>query len=274
MEVCPAFVDETGVLTGSSKKQPLFGIGVLIVPNTRTITDSFYRLHFNFVQNRAAKRNEYRRELNARGTSLDLDEVDRLMWSTRHHEYKFTEVTLANIQQYVDLLNLYFSFSDLEFHCLMLDRWDPNAGLGKWNNDEWAAYNYFATELLRLRLTRNVFAIVDLQGEPDKSDVHLEDALCSVPFVKGCLRATSDMSVFLQLVDVLLGCVQFDLRSQMGLYDPGSKRGMAKRQLMNFVKGRLGIGQDDELLPDGQDLVEWSQPSTFTILKGEWPEGL
>ncbi len=273
MEVCPAFVDETGVLSGSSKNQPIFGVGVVVVPNTGDITDSFYSLHYNFVQNRATKRNEFRRELRARGMSLGLDEVDRLMWSTRHHEYKFTEVTLVNIQQYVDLINLYFSYSDLEFHCSIWDRRDPNAGLSRWGNDEWAAYAHFVKELLARSLTRNVFAIVDLQGEPDKSHVHLEDELCSVPFVKGCLRATSDMSIFLQLVDVLLGCVQFDIRSQMGSYAPGSKRGMAKRQLVNFVKSKLGIGQQDELLPGGRHLAQWGQPSTFTITRGKWPDG-
>ena len=35
MEVCPAFIDETGILTGSVKEQPVYGIGVLVVPDPR-----------------------------------------------------------------------------------------------------------------------------------------------------------------------------------------------------------------------------------------------
>ena len=31
MEVCPAFIDETGILTGLVKEQPVYGIGVLVV---------------------------------------------------------------------------------------------------------------------------------------------------------------------------------------------------------------------------------------------------
>ena len=46
MEMCPAFIDETGILTGS-RQQPVYGIGVLIIPDPRAITDSLYRLHFN-----------------------------------------------------------------------------------------------------------------------------------------------------------------------------------------------------------------------------------
>ena len=113
MEVCPAFIDETGVLSESANRQPVFGIGVLVVPETKEITESLYRLHFNFVQDRARARNEFRKQLESRDASLSVAEVERLMWSSRHHEYKFAEVTHFNVQNYVDLLNLYFSFPSL-----------------------------------------------------------------------------------------------------------------------------------------------------------------
>ena len=270
MEVCPVFIDETGVLNGSVREQPIYGIGMLIVPETSKITDSFYRLHYNFIQDRATKRKEVRREIQARDTLPSMDEVDRMMWSTRHHEYKFSEVTRSNLQQYINILNLYFSFSDIEFHSLMLNRLEPEASLDRWDSDEWAAYAHFAKTLLEERLTRNAFAIVDLQGEPKRSDIHLEDVLCSVPSVKGCLRATSDMSIYLQLVDVLLGCVQFDIKDHAGFYDSTSKRAQAKGQLTDFLKRRLGMGREDTLLPRGKSFNQWDAPSRFTVWKGEW----
>ena len=140
MEVCPAFIDETGVLSGPVRQQPIYGIGVLIVPETSEITDSLYRLHFNFHRDRATERGRIRTEIQARGTVPTLEEVDRLMWSTRHHEYKFAEVTRFNIQHYIDILNLYFSFVGAEFHSLMMDRQDNPHGLERWGNDEWEAY--------------------------------------------------------------------------------------------------------------------------------------
>ena len=270
MEVCPVFIDETGVLTGPVQKQPIYGVGVLVVPETSEITDSFYRLHYNFIQDRATKRKEMRKEIQGRDTLPTIDEVDRMMWSTRHHEYKFSEVTKSNLQQYINILNVYFSFPDLEFHCVVLNRSEPKAGLRRWDNDEWAAYAHFVRTLLEKRLTRDVFAIVDLQGEPKKSDVHLEDVLCSVPSVKGCLRATSDMSIYLQLVDVLLGCVQFDAKDHTGFYNPTSKRAQAKGQLTEFLKRRLGIRREEALLPSGEVFRQWNAPSAFTVWKGEW----
>lgn len=270
MEVCPAFIDETGVLTESSSKQPVYGIGLLIVPDTKAITDSFYRLHFNFIQKMTSQRGKFRKELQSTCSPLTLTEMERLMWSSRHHEYKFSEVTHFNIQDYIDILNLYFSFPELEFHALMLDKRDSRAGLGKWDNDSWVAYTHFGKKLLEESLTRDVFAIVDLQGEPDKASVHLEDVLCSVGMVKGCLRATSDMSIYLQLVDLLLGCVQYDLKERMGFYDPTSKRAKAKGQLTQLVKSKLGIARGEAFLPDGQPFKSHAATSVFSVSRGEW----
>ena len=269
MEVCPAFIDETGVLSESANRQPIFGIGVLVVPETKVITESFYRLHFNFVQERARKRNEFRKQLQDRDATLSLAEIERLMWSSRHHEYKFAEVTHFNIQDYVDLINLYFSFPDLEFHSTIFNRLDPKASLARWDNDTWLTYTSVTKDLLEKRVTRDVFAIVDLQSKPDQSAVHLEDVLCSVSTVKGCLRATSDMSIYLQLVDLLLGCVQYDIKESIGYYDPSSKRAKAKGQLANFLKTKLGIRREDRFLSGGQSF-EWKTHSTFTVTEGEW----
>ena len=270
MEVCPAFVDETGVLTESSTKQPVYGIGLLVVPDTKRITDRFYRLHFNFIQKMTYERNRLRRTLRSENRLPTLLEVDRLMWSTRHHEYKFADVTHFNIQDYIDILNLYFSFPDFEFHSLMMNKYDKKAWLGRWDNNPWMAYTHFTKELLAKRLKRDVFAIVDLQDKPGRSNVHLEDVLCSVPMVKGCLRATSDMSLYLQLIDLLLGCVQYDLKDQMDYYTPGSKRAKAKGQLVGLVKSKLGMRQGDIFLPNGESLKCWNIPSTFTVSRGTW----
>ena len=270
MEVCPVFIDETGVLSGSPREQPIYGIGALVIPETREITEALYRLHFNLSSERMAERREVRRQMQSRSAPPSLREVDSLMHSTRHHEYKFSEVTRFNVQHYIALLNLYFSFTEPTFHALLLNRLDPGYSLSRWDGDQWAAYVSLVRRLLEQRLDSDCFAIVDLQGKPDKSPVHLEDTLCAVPAVKGCLRATSDMSVYLQLVDVLLGCVQFDLKDASGYYGPESKRAAEKRELVNFLKNRLGLQPPDRLLPEGEMTREWRAPSRLTLQRGDW----
>ena len=270
MEVCPVFIDETGVLSGSPQQQPVYGIGALVVPDTRSITDSLYRLHFNFSSGRMAERHELRRDIKARGEAPTLREVDRLMHSTRHHEYKFSEVSRYNLQQYVDLLNLYFSFPDVQFHAMILDRLDTDYSLSRWHGDVWEAYADLTRTLLERRLDRNVFAIVDLQGKPNDSPVYLEDQLCSVGTVKGCLRATSDMSVYLQLVDVLLGCVQFDWKDANNYYGTTSRRAEEKRELASFVKNQIGLRSEDRFLESGTSFNSWESPSLFTVCREDW----
>ncbi len=270
MDVLPAFVDETGVLTDSVRLQPVYGIGLLLVHDPAKVTESFYRLHFSYGSGSATRRSQLREEIKQGERSPTLQEFDRLMWSTRHHEYKFSEVASHNLQHYIDLLNMYFASGCLEFHALLMDRTEPGFSLSLWNNDPWQAYVEVARELLEQRLTRPVFAIVDLQGQPSSSPIQLEDTLCLAEKVSGCMRASSETQVFLQLVDVLLGCVQADWKDHNGFYTPESKRGQAKRELVKFLRTRLGLPHDHPMITRQQRAWETAAPLPFTVsLKGE-----
>lgn len=187
------------------------------------------------------------------------------MWGSRHHEYKFAAVSSYNVQEYIDLFSVFFAYSGPEFHSLVIDRTVPGYGLQPWGGDAWTAYCALSSELLARRLHQDVFVIVDLQSKPERAGEYLEDALCSVPNAVGCLRASSETSVFLQLVDLLVGCVQFDIRDQRQSYSVGSKRGSAKRDLVRFLKGRLGVALNEPLLPDTAPDRQWEGNCTFSV---------
>lgn len=272
MEVCPAFIDETGILGDSAKKQPTYGVGVLVVPEPPSVTDQFYRLHFNFLSDRATARKDLIKDIRARALSLTMDEFNLLQRDTRHHEYKFSEVTKGNVDQYIALLRLYFTHPGFEFHGLLADRHDPRFNLGVWEGDLWRAYLDFVAELVRRRVVRDVFAIVDLQGAPVAAHEELEDRLCGLPHLKGCLRASSETSVFLQMVDVLLGCLQFDWNDAHGRYGDGSGRAAAKRRVSQFVKARLGIPLDEPVLTKERPYRRWSKTSAFSATLWRPPE--
>ena len=269
MEVVPAFVDETGVLTSSTKDQPVYGIGMLLVHDPEKVTDSFYDLHFRYGSERATKRSQIRETVRGREGGLNLDELDRLMWSTRHYEYKFSEVSPHNLQHYIDLLNLYFSYDCLEFHSLLVDRTESGFNLRLWNNDPWQAYVELGKELMEERLSRPAFAVVDFQRRPNDSSISIEDTLSSATNVAGCMRASSETQVFLQLVDVLLGCVQADWRNHNGFSNSESKRGQAKGELLNFLKRQLGLPSIYPMVTHSERNLEALAPLPFTVsLKG------
>ena len=116
---------------------------------TQDARTKLHRLSFdsNLSTSRAKQRSELRREIKEGMRSPSLSEVDHLMWSTRHQEYKFSDVTSHNLQQYIDLLNLYFSFDCFEFHALLVDRTEPGFSLSQWNNDSWRAYIELGSQL-------------------------------------------------------------------------------------------------------------------------------
>ena len=270
MEVCPAFIDETGVLSGPRHLQPLYGIGTLVVPDPKVATGRLYRLHFSFAASRQSARGRIRRQVRAGGKRPTLSELDSLMISTQHHEYKFNSITRNNAQQYIDLLNIYFEFPEMQFHALLMDRMASEYTLARWDGDIWHAYADLTRELLEQHLDRDVFAIADLQDKPDRSSIYLEDIICAVPAVKGCLRATSEMSIYLQLVDLLLGCVQFDWKDANGYYDANSGKAAAKREVTNFVKARLGLRPAEAFWGSRDARRHWHTPSLFTISRGSW----
>ena len=265
MNVVPAFVDETGVLTSSTRDQPVYGIGMLLVHDVARVTDSFYDLHFQYGSERATKRSQVRDKVKDREAGLTLDELDRLMWSTRHYEYKFSEVSPHNLQHYIDLLNLYFSGDCFEFHALLVDRTEPSFSLTQWNNDPWQAYVELGKELMEERLTRPAFVVVDFQRRPNSSSISIEDTISLATNVAGCIRASSETQVFLQMVDVLLGCVQADWKNHNGFFLPESRRGQAKRELLNFLKSKLALPTGKPMVTHADRVVETLSPLPFTV---------
>ena len=251
----------------------MYGVGVLVVPDPTAITNSLYRLHYNFASDRQKHRNQLRRNIEQDGRSITSKELDQLMLASRHHEYKFSAVTRFNLQQYIDLLNIYFSFSELQFHAVIFDRLEPGYSLDRWYGDEWKAYSEITRELLTLRMDREVFVTLDYQDKPNKATLLIEDVVCQAPQVAGCMRASSETSVFLQLVDILLGCVQFDWKEDKGFYREGSQRAKEKKMLAEFVKDKLGMRRQERFLPADPQRTS-DRPSVFTICQGSWANGV
>ena len=248
-----------------TREQPVFGIGLVVVKDPASVTDSFYKLHFDFLSRKLEERRQLRQKIQARGGQATLGEVDALMRQSWHREYKFARIAKHNLPQYIELLNLYFSFACFEFHALLVDRTSPDFHLSRWGSDPWEAYVALARELLKRCLKQPAFAIVDFQAQPRKSSVSLEREFCSVPAVAGCIRASSESEVFLQLVDVLLGCVQADWRESNGLYPESSSRADVRKSLVAYMKARLGIAADEPIVTRRRPLRATTTPTPFTV---------
>ena len=241
------------------------GVGMLLVADARSVTDILYTHHLQVTAQHLTRRRQLIQETENSNTPLTADQAHHLLRSTRHTEFKFSDISRLNVQHYLDLLNLYFSLPGVEFHAIIIDRFQEASDLAGFKN-YWDAYTSCARELLRRRLKQDVFALPDYQGTPTKPPtVRIEDALESVPLVRGCLRITSEMSVFVQVTDVLLGCLYADWKSHFGGFQPGSKRARAKLRVAKALRRHLQIPAGKPIVSNDHTYMSRRQPSPFSV---------
>ena len=120
------------------------------------------------------------------------------------------------------------------------------------------------TTLLKRRLREPAFVCFDWQTRPKNQSVVLEDEVCALQHVVGCLRMTSETSCFLQRVDLLLGVVSFDWRDARGLIKP-SKNAILREDLVRFVKRKLGMRPSERFLEPGRIYFSRRTPMKVTI---------
>ena len=64
--------------------------------------------------------------------------------------------------------------------------------------------------------------------------------------------------------------MQFDWKDANGYYGTMSQRAGEKRELVNFVKSRLGVATEDRLLTKEVTEASWETPSRFAVRLGDW----
>jgi hypothetical protein len=261
MKVAPCFVDETGALHASA--QSLFAIGCLIVREVPDLTDRLTTVSLNLNAKVRQQRLDLLRDIerNRKG-NIQLRELHQLMANTRHHEYKFTELRKHNRSDYIALLDIFFSYPGSEFHCLIVER--NQEALQYCGGDNWPVYVRVTSALLKRRLREPVFVCSDWQTRPRHQKLRLETELTRLEHVAGCLRMTSEMSTFLQVTDLLLGVASFDWRDARRQIGP-SKNAQMKREVVDFVKSRMGMKPSDWFLPSGRRYFRKSVPIKFSV---------
>jgi len=252
MRVVPCFVDETGALHHTD--QPMLAIG---------LTDALYTASFNFNSRTSQKRLEVQRDIRQiHSGNASLADFQMLLAKTRHHEYKFTGINRDNLQDYVSLLNLFFSVTGSEFHSVVVER-TPGA-LKHFDPDSWPTYVRTTKALLARRINQPSFILCDWQTRPKNQTLSLEDECGAIENVVGCVRITSETSPFLQIVDLLLGTISFDWRDARGqIADSTSSR--LKRDLVIFVKKQLGMSPTTRFLAPGTSYFSRKLPMRLTV---------
>ncbi|BBL79467.1 hypothetical protein RxyAA322_13210 [Rubrobacter xylanophilus] len=214
------FVDETGVLT-RDPAQPFFALGALKLEKTATL----YR-------------------------ELDVLAARARSGIDPRFEFKFNRINNTNRHLYVDLVDLFFEFPALYFKAFLVDKQHPGFDLESYFRSSWEAQISYAKILLRHIIAENEQAAVlaDYLTKPKASTLFFEEEVAKIsryapsgtppatpPIFNVCMLE-SDASLFVQLVDVLLGLVVYDCKLKRGVHPPNA----AKLSVLNVLKRHLG----------------------------------
>lgn len=231
------FIDETGVLQ-KDPAQRFFGLGLLRLNETAALYEQLTLLKSKVVSGLTKLRDRF--------------------------EFKFNEVNRTNYGFYRDLLDIYFSFPDAAFTAFVIDKQSPQFQMEKFYGDVWEAYIGYSRLVVHKNIgpKDRIFVMADQITKPRASTKYYEIEVARGksrgrnPVYNACLLE-SHASIFIQLVDVLIGCVVFDFRMKSR---PDAAANQCKRDLVELMRKKLNV---DSLA----DKLNKKGPNRFTI----WP---
>lgn len=234
-----AFIDETGVLDESKDIQPYFGVGFLKVNDVTSITEELTKKHYDYYSSQKEKRKEIINTLKNKPRKLSSQELNFLLLSTRHREYKFTKITPTTVENYKQFIDTAFHFP-FSFCALVIDKNNPNFKLTIYKN-YWEAYISYSKLISKNNCRDGITAIIaDYMNRPSGNEKCFEKELDSLPGVFKTIRANSESFLLLQLTDILLGSVIFQWR-QKNDFVKKSNRAKAKIDFVNHLINKLKI---------------------------------
>ncbi len=252
------FIDETGVLDEAKEIQPYFGIGFLKLDDTSLITEKLTQTHYDYYSQQKEERRKVITDLKTTPKTLTQDELNLLLLSTRHYEYKFTKITMANLEKYKQFLDVAFSFP-IYFSALVINKQDPKFNRDFYKN-YWEAYISYAKLVCKHNCGEDkVVIIADYMNRPRESKKFFETELEQLPNVFKTIRANSESFLLLQLTDLLLGATVFQWRQANG-FVKNSNRAKAKIEFTNHLITKLRIPENKKIVCPLAQKITCNQP--------------
>jgi len=235
-----AFIDESGVLDDSTDNQPFFAVGLLRLQDTSLITENLTKRHYDYFGTQKAKRKAMLKELKVSPKTLNNEELNVVFASTRHHEYKFFNISPTTLTRYLELLDTALKYP-LYFCAIVIDKTDPLFDK-TFHKNYWEAYIQYSKLLCSNNCTspETLTVIADYMTKPRDSDKYFEQELNKLPNITNTLRAHSETFTLLQVCDLLLGSVVFQWRQKVG-HIKNSNRARAKKEFVEYLLSKLTI---------------------------------
>ena len=259
------FVDESGVLDAPNNDQPFFAVGILKLQDTAEIGIKLTQRHYDYFSSQKENRQKLLADLRAKPRTLNDRDLNLLLASTRHVEYKFTSITYNTLERYKTLIDTVFEYP-LYFAALIVDKTDPLFDKTIHKN-YWYAYMHY-TKLLCQEHSKSgeqLCVIADYMNKPKDSDKLFEHEINTLPNVFNTLRAHSETFTLLQVCDLLLGSVVFQWKQAKRITN-NSGREIAKNRFVDYLVEKLGATSPTVKYPLAQSIT-YKKPFHFSISK-------
>ena len=261
-----AFIDESGLLDESKTVQPYFAVGFLRIADTSIISERLTQRHYDYFSTQKEKRKKLLGDLRNKPRTLSDSDLNMLLVSTRHYEYKFTSVTHTTLERYKSFIDTALEFP-LHFCALVIDKTDPLFDSTIYKN-YWSAYIKYAKMLAQNNCDDGdkLCVIADYMNRPSNTDIYFESELYKIPGIFNTLRAHSETFTLLQICDLMLGSVIFQWRQKNGFVQD-SNRAKAKKEFVEHLINKLDIPVSKKSAHPLAQSITCNSPIYFSV----WP---
>lgn len=208
------FLDETGLI--HSDRDKFFALGILKCNNPQELYNEIRKVRIKFRYN------------------------EELKWADLDRRIRFDMAR--------EFFNIFLEH-DAEFNSIILDK-DKLDFKKHYNNDLNKVYRNFTIALLKLligKVPNEVLVVLaDDYFTPDGTDLEITikkfiNDHYKKFIIAGVCQIDSKSSDLLQLTDLILGFILYDLKRQEGIIKAHGKRGEFKRKFLNFVYQKLNV---------------------------------
>lgn len=166
-------------------------------------------------------------------------------------EIKWTKVSSKRLDFYIDVLNYFFDIDDMGIRAIIADKTNLNHNKFNQTHDDWYYKIYYQL------LTKIIHSGVEYRICLDRKDTQgktriekLREYLCNTEYdfkkdiIKEIREVHSDRVQMVQLIDLIIGAIQFNLCSLDQF-----KENKTKRQVVEHIKKKSGRSLTVKTLP-------------------------
>ncbi len=226
------FIDETGVLS-NDPLQRFFALGLLKLENTSALFEDMKRLK------------------------------DRYM-KPKGFEFKFTGIKKnSDLAIHKELIDICFAHPEFSFACIVIDKHHVNHSTPE---STWEMQLELAKKHVKstVKQGEKIAIIADYLSKPNSSSKYFEDELQKLNKVFNACMIESDSSIFVQIVDIFIGCIVYSYKIENNL---SASTATPKGKLVKYIEDKLIEALNNHNSSSGQFRHNKKLSGGFTIFE-------